>query len=166
MMERSIEPWVGPDITEPRDYTTQLERRRARAVGRPRILVADDDASTSEFLASFGEGATCDLVSVRDGREAFRLLRRDAAFNAAIFNVAMPHLKGVDILHYMKTEKRLSRIPVIILGGGSGLACIADSFAAGALAFLPKPFGKDQLHRILRLILKAHPVSDAIPRAA
>ena len=81
--------------------------------------------------------------------------RTDADFKAAVFNMTMPHLKGVDIVRFMKTEKRLMRIPVVIVTAELGLRLIADSFAAGAALFLPKPFTTDQLQRALRIALSS-----------
>jgi DNA-binding NtrC family response regulator len=93
------------------------------------------------------------VVSVADGRQAYRMLKSDADFAAAVFNMTMPHLDGVDLVRHMKTEKRLMRIPVVIVAGDHGLKLIADSFAAGALAFLPKPFTTEKLARTLRLAI-------------
>jgi FixJ family two-component response regulator len=53
----------------------------------------------------------------------------------------------------MKTEKRLMRIPVVVVSGALGLKTSADSFAAGAIAFLPKPFTSACLHSTVRLVL-------------
>lgn len=119
----------------------------------PRILVADDDASTSELLNSAGQQQGYKVVSVTDGREAFRLLRRDADFSLVIFNLTMPQLPGVDIVRYMKTEKRLMSIPVILVSGEGGLKSVVECFAAGAIAFLAKPFRLDQLRLTIRLAL-------------
>lgn len=119
----------------------------------PRILVADDDAQTGELLNSVGQQQGYKIVSVADGREAFRLLRRDADFSLVIFNLTMSHLPGVDIVRHMKTEKRLMSIPVILVSGEGGLTSVAECFAAGAMAFLAKPFGLEQLRRTVRLAL-------------
>src|SRR5712691_3879137 len=122
---------------------------------RPRVLVADDDPLTSELLTSIAEKEGYKVVSVADGREAYRVLKSDADFNAAVFNMTIPHLKGVDIVRFMKTEKRLMRIPVVIVTGQRGLRLIADSFAAGAMLFLPKPFTTDQLQRAVRIAMSS-----------
>jgi len=90
-----------------------------------------------------------------DGREAYRLLKSDADFKIAIFNMTMPNLRGLDIVRYMKTEKRLMRIPVLVVSGEPGLKQMSDSFAAGATVFLAKPFTPDQLQRTLRIALSS-----------
>ena len=132
-----------------RDLAVALFGTRAFA----RVLVVDDDPVTGQLLASIGERESYQVVSIDDGRKAYRMLKSDADFTAAVFNMTMPNLNGVDIVRYMKTEKRLMRIPVIIVAGDNGLKLIATSFAAGALAFLPKPFTTDKLARTIRLAI-------------
>lgn len=129
----------------------------------PRILVADDDRTTSELLAA--NKLSYRIVSVANGQEAFRILRRDANFSAAVFNMSMSHLPGLDVLKYMKAEKRLLRIPVVIVIGDGGFKLVADSFAAGAIAFLAKPFAANQLQRTLELALRAQQLEEISPAA-
>ena len=132
-----------------KDLAVALFGTRASA----RVLVVDDDPVTGQLLVSIGEREGYQVVSVDDGRKAYRMLKSDADFTAAVFNMTMPNLNGVDIVRYMKTEKRLMRIPVVIVAGDHGLKLISDSFAAGALAFLPKPFTTEKLARTIRLAI-------------
>jgi len=123
------------------------------ALAGARILLGDQDPTTSELLRSLNDRAGFRVVSVSDGREAFRVLKADADFQVAIFNITMPHLHGVDIVKYMKTEKRLMRIPVVLISDEGGAQTVAEGFAAGAMALLSKPFSAEQLHRTLRLAI-------------
>lgn len=118
-----------------------------------RVLVVDDDPTTGQLLSLIGEKEGYQVVSVDDGGKAYRLLKSDANFAAAVFNMTMPSLKGLDLVRHMKTEKRLMRIPVVIVAGDNGLQLISESFAAGALAFLPKPFTREKLARTLGLAI-------------
>jgi FixJ family two-component response regulator len=77
-------------------------------------------------------------------------VKSDAIFVAAVFNMTTPNRMGLDLVRYMKTEKRLMRIPVVIVTGDTELRT-AESFAAGAVAFLPKPLTKEKLALALRL---------------
>ena len=131
-----------------------------------RVLIVDDDPTTAQLLHAMAEKEGYQVVSVDDGRQAYRILKSDANFAAAVFNMTVPHLRGVDIVRHMKTEKRLMRIPVIIVAGEHGLKLITESFAAGALAFLPKPFTTEKLVRTLRLAIGSQAVrkrTDARP---
>jgi len=92
------------------------------------------------------------VVAAKDGREAFRILQSDAEFRAAFFDLQMPHLMGIDLIRYMRTEKRLIRIPVILMTGDQSLSAQVESFAAGAMAFLMKPITNQNMQTILRLL--------------
>lgn len=119
---------------------------------KPRVLVADDDPTTASSLSTLASSDHYEIVLVRDGAEAYRLLKSDADFCAAVINLTMPNIHGLDILRYMKSEKRLQRIPVVIVTAGEGLKLIVESFSAGAVAFLPKPFAAEQLSRLVRMV--------------
>lgn len=128
-----------------------LEKALFGTNGRARVLVVDDDPVTGKLLRSIGEREGYEVVSVDDGRKAFRVLQSDANFMAAVFNMTTPNLKGLDLVRFMKTEKRLMRIPVIIVAGDTGLERIPENFAAGALVFLPKPLTTEKLALTIRL---------------
>jgi DNA-binding response OmpR family regulator len=124
------------------------------SVGAPRrILVADDDPVIRHLVAAVVRRAGYTPVTVEDGREAVRILRSDAGFGAAVFDMMMPHLEGIDIIRHMRTEKRLMRIPVIMMTSETELKLMKDSFEAGATVFLPKPFTALQLQFSLSMLL-------------
>ena len=119
----------------------------------PRVLVADDDPVIRRLLIAALKEEGCTPVVVEDGREAYRLLRSDADFDAAIFDIMMPHLRGVEIVSHMSTERRLMRIPVMLISSERQIRPMGDGFAAGATIFLPKPFTAGQLRVMLRMLL-------------
>jgi DNA-binding response OmpR family regulator len=124
------------------------------SVGAPRrILVADDDPVVRHLVASVIRRAGHTPVTVEDGREAVRVLQSDAGFGAAVLDMMMPHLEGLDIIRHMRTEKRLMRIPVIMMTSETELKLMKDSFEAGATLFLPKPFTVVQLQFSLSMLL-------------
>jgi CheY-like chemotaxis protein len=123
-----------------------------RILRSPRVLVADDDPHTSSCLSDLASEQGFKIVPVRDGGEAYRLFQTDADFRVAIINMTMPGIRGLDILRHMKTENRLKRIPVIIVTGDDGLQVISESFAAGAIALIPKPLKAEQLWLMVRMV--------------
>ncbi len=118
-----------------------------------RILLVDDDPASGLLLTAIGEREDYRIVSVDDGRKAYRMLKSDSDFAAAVFKMPLPHLNGVELISYMKSEQRLLGIPLVIVAAAHGLKLITDSFAAGALLFLPKPFTSEKLARTLRLAI-------------
>lgn len=121
---------------------------------RRRVLVADDDRLTLRMLTAIVEGAGYQAVTAEDGREAFRILQRDAQFSAAIFDMMMPHLQGLDLIVYMKGDARLQSIPIGMITAEQDPKVWDDSIAAGASVFLPKPFTPPQVKMMLRMLIR------------
>jgi CheY-like chemotaxis protein len=118
-----------------------------------RILVADDDPAILRLVATILEKENYRVTSARDGREAYKILQTDQNFTAAIFDVVMPHISGPELVRYMKTEKRLMSIPVMMMTAEQDPKLSSDSFAAGAVVFLPKPFTTAQLQIMLQMLI-------------
>ncbi|HEX7998303.1 MAG TPA: response regulator [Pyrinomonadaceae bacterium] len=118
-----------------------------------RILVADDDPAILRLVTAIVEKEGYTVVAARDGREAYKILQAEADFVAGIFDVVMPHIQGPELVRYMKTEKRLMRIPVMMMTAEQNPKLSSDSFAAGAVVFLPKPFTTAQLQIMLRMLI-------------
>jgi two-component system sensor histidine kinase/response regulator len=118
-----------------------------------RILVADDDPAILRLVTTILERENYTVVGARDGREAYKILQTDPGFTAAILDVVMPHISGPELVRYMKTEKRLMRIPVMMMTAEQDPKLSSDSFAAGAVVFLPKPFTTAQLQIMLQMLI-------------
>ena len=118
-----------------------------------RILVADDDPAILRLVTAIVEKEGYEVVPARDGRDAYKLLQSDGEFVACVFDVVMPHIQGPELVRYMKTEKKLMKIPVMMMTAEQNPKLSSDSFAAGAVVFLPKPFTTSQLQVMLRMLI-------------
>ena len=122
-----------------------------------RILVADDDPAILRLVQTILEKDNYSVVIAKDGREAYKLLQHDTDFIAAVLDVVMPHISGPELVRYMKTEKRLMKIPVMMMTAEQDPKLSSDSFAAGAVVFLPKPFTTAQLQTMLQMLIGRAP---------
>jgi CheY-like chemotaxis protein len=118
-----------------------------------RILVADDDPAILRLVSTILEKESFTVVTARDGREAYKVLQGDHNFTAAILDVVMPHVSGFELVRFMKTEDRLKRIPVMMMTAEQDPKLSSDSFSAGAVVFLPKPFTTAQLQIMLQMLI-------------
>ena len=118
-----------------------------------RMLVADDDPAILRLIATILEKENFNVVMARDGREAYKILQTDPNFTAAILDVVMPHISGPELVRYMKSEDRLKRIPVMMMTAEQDPKLSSDSFSAGAVVFLPKPFTTAQLQIMLQMLI-------------
>jgi len=121
--------------------------------GNRRMLVADDDPAILRLIATILEKENFSVVTARDGREAYKILQVDPDFTAAILDVVMPHISGPELVRYMKSEERLKRIPVMMMTAEQDPKLSSDSFSAGAIVFLPKPFTTAQLQIMLQMLI-------------
>ncbi|MGI9164856.1 MAG: response regulator [Pyrinomonadaceae bacterium] len=117
-----------------------------------RVLVADDDPVIRHLVASVLKKDGYTPIEANDGREAYRILQADSNFRAAIFDMMMPYLEGIDVIRYMRTEKRLIKIPVMMITSERDVKVMTNSFTAGATFFLSKPFTTKQLQTTLGML--------------
>jgi CheY-like chemotaxis protein len=118
-----------------------------------RILIADDDPVMRHLVTTILKQQGCEVVLANDGRDAYRILQSDSQFTAAILDLTMPFLEGLDLIRYMRSERRLMRIPIMMITAQQDIKLMASSFAAGATAFLPKPFTPEQLQTAIRMLI-------------
>ena len=130
-----------------------MENNDTLANDNRRMLVADDDPAILRLIATILEKENFNVVMARDGREAYKILQSDTNFTAAILDVVMPHISGPELVRYMKSEERLKRIPVMMMTAEQDPKLSSDSFAAGAIVFLPKPFTTAQLQIMLQMLI-------------
>jgi len=133
---------------------------------RYRVLMADDDALTLRMVTAIIESQGYQVVAVQDGREALGILQQDAEFCAAIFDMMMPHVQGLDLILYMKRDQRLQSIPVGMITAEQDPKIWDDSVAAGVSVFLPKPFTPPQVQMMLRMLVsKSLPPKNNLPKS-
>jgi CheY-like chemotaxis protein len=118
-----------------------------------RVLVADDDPAILRLVATILEKENYTVVTARDGREAYKIMQADPNFTAAILDVVMPHISGPELVRFMKSEAQLSKIPVMMMTAEQDPKLSSESFSAGAVVFLPKPFTTAQLQIMLQMLI-------------
>lgn len=121
---------------------------------KQQVLVADDDPAILRLVKAIVEKEGFTAVTARDGKEAYKLLQSESGFAAAIFDVVMPYIQGTELVRYMQSEKKLMNIPVIMMTAEQNPRLSSESFSAGAVAFLPKPFTPIQLQTMVRMFMR------------
>jgi DNA-binding NtrC family response regulator len=115
---------------------------------RETLLVAEDHQSARELISSALEDEGYDLVFATTGTEAMNIVGHHPP-DAALLDVSLPGATGPEICRQIKAAS--GNTPVILMSGALERRELADeSSAAGADAFLPKPFSLDELRTVLR----------------
>jgi CheY-like chemotaxis protein len=125
----------------------------SRAVGRPRILVVDDDPVSRSLCERILAALGTEVVHAADGDEGL-----DRATTLApdliISDVNMPGRNGIELAHAIRLDRRTRELPIIFISGEADPDVQARAFAAGALAFLLKPFDPAALRELASAALR------------
>ncbi len=116
------------------------------------ILVVDDEAINRALLGGILEEQYT-LLYAENGAEAIEQVRGHAdTLSLVLLDLLLPDRHGLDILRELKSDARLSRIPVIVVT--SDKEAEVESLTIGAIDFIPKPYPSPKvvLARVLRTI--------------
>lgn len=123
------------------------------------ILLVDDDPDDHYFFrdALKKVNVPSSLTSVHTGAEAMDLLLKKGRYandtlknpDLIVLDLNMPLLTGFDVLHQIKSNTKISGIPVYILSTSQDAADSKRVLDMGASGFYGKPGSAVKLHQII-----------------
>jgi len=117
------------------------------------ILVVDDSVSLRQVVSIALKGAGYDVIEACDGRDALGKLAGQKV-HLVISDVNMPNMDGISFVKAMKEQVAYKFTPVIMLTTEAGDAKKQEGQAAGAKAWVVKPFQPVQmLAAVSKLVL-------------
>ena len=126
-----------------------------------RILVVDDQDDIRETARVVLAGAGYEVVTAPGGREALRLARA-APFDLMLLDINMPDLDGWATLKLVRADDDLESLRVAMFSVKGEVRDKVTSLQDGAVDYITKPFGIDELVARVARILSAVP--SASPR--
>jgi CheY-like chemotaxis protein len=124
------------------DRAKGLRRRDRHAFGGSsvaKILVADDNSNIQKMVGLALKDHGIEVVAVGNGEAAVRKIS-DVRPDLVLADVFMPVRNGYEVCRYVKEDKTLSHIPVILLVGAFDPLDEQEAQKAGADGVLKKPF--------------------------
>jgi CheY-like chemotaxis protein len=110
----------------------------------PRILVVDDVPTVLAVLRIRLEAEGFEVVVARDGVEAIDRARETHP-DLIVLDLMLPRLTGERVCEVLRGDPRTRPIPIVVLSARIGESERLRAFAAGADAFLTKPYDVGQL---------------------
>ncbi len=110
-----------------------------------KILIADDDPGIRDIFKIILTKAGYDIEVKEDANEIFE--NKFSVPDLFLVDKLLSGVDGLDICHYLKTNKQTSHIPVIMVSASPDIGIAA--FKAGADDFVEKPF---ELAHLLKVI--------------
>src|ERR1700692_3208635 len=83
----------------------------ARSV--PLVLVADDDEDILTLVALRFRRSGLEVILARDGEEALELIQTRAP-DAAVLDIAMPKLTGLEVVRGVRDSAATKSIPIVL----------------------------------------------------
>jgi chemotaxis family two-component system response regulator Rcp1 len=124
------------------------------------VLLVDDNEDDIELArqAFKRAGHAGELHVATDGLDGLKFLRREPPYeNAprpaiAIADLNMPRMDGRELLHNIKNDPRLQRLPVIILTTSEAETDVLRAYELHANAYMVKPLDFDRFVEIARAV--------------
>ena len=111
---------------------------------RPLVVVADDDEDILMLVRAALIGGGYDVELARDGGAALSLLRAGHAA-AAVLDVAMPELDGLEVVTRVRSDPAIAWLPIVLLSARAQEADVARGYELGASKYIRKPFSPREL---------------------
>ncbi|MGH2642508.1 MAG: ATP-binding protein, partial [Chitinophagaceae bacterium] len=119
--------------------------------GKSHVLVVEDNGDVRQYICDKLKG-DYSLTECKNGREGMNVALNDIP-DVVVSDVMMPEMGGFELCRRLKTDKRTSHIPVILLTARAEDADKLQGLETGADAYLIKPFNAQELQiRINKLI--------------
>ena len=109
------------------------------------IMIVDDSASLRQVVAISLRGAGYDVIEGCDGVDALKKLNAGSKVNLIISDVNMPNMDGIALVKAVKAMPAHKFTPILMLTTESQEGKKQEGQAAGAKAWMLKPFNPPQL---------------------
>lgn len=113
-----------------------------------RILVVDDEESIRMMIEAALEGPDFSVFHADNGRDALALARA-ALPDIVVLDWTMPGMAGLDVLREMRAGTATKGVPVVVVTAMCQERNREEAIAAGADAYLFKPFSPLELLRTI-----------------
>lgn len=116
------------------------------------IMIVDDSASLRQVVSIALRGAGYEVLEGCDGKDALRKLTGQKV-HLIISDVNMPNMDGISLVKAVKQLPAYRFTPIVMLTTESQAAKKAEGQAAGAKAWMLKPFNPPQLLSVVQKLV-------------
>ena len=116
------------------------------------ILIVDDSASLRQVVSIALKGAGYETLEACDGQDGLNKLKGQKV-HLIISDVNMPNMDGISMVKAVKAMPAYKFTPIVMLTTESQEAKKREGQAAGAKAWIVKPFRPDQLLDVVQKLV-------------
>ncbi|MGH7848698.1 MAG: response regulator [Thermodesulfobacteriota bacterium] len=114
------------------------------------VLVVDDEKLIAMDIKKIVTSEGHDVITTQSGIEASRAIE-DSNIDLVFLDLVLPDMNGVEVLKEIKKAK--SGLPVVIITGYPDSEIMNQALELGPISVLKKPFSRDQIRDLLKILL-------------
>jgi FOG: CheY-like receiver len=128
----------------------------------PRILLIEDNEGDAELTieALKSNSITSEIRVINNGEEAIDFLKSSAGMvnkplpDLILLDINLPRSDGKEVLHFVKTDNELKKIPVVMLTTSSLQKDISYSYNNHANCYIVKPGNLKDFTTVINSIIR------------
>lgn len=117
---------------------------------QPCVLLVEDDRSVRRYLEVTLQRSGYRVVTAADGLEAMKVALAQPV-DVVVTDAIMPNLGGRELARFLRSNQKLSHLPIVLLTGQENKDAVTDENLIDA--FLFKPVKADELNSCLIALL-------------
>lgn len=117
------------------------------------IMTVDDSASLRQMIGVVLRGGGYEVVEAIDGMDALSKLKGQE-LQLFLTDVNMPNMDGLEFTRQLRAMPQYKFIPIVLLTTESHTDKKQQGKAAGATAWIIKPFDPDQLLAVVKKVMR------------
>ena len=117
-----------------------------------RILMVEDSPSVRQLMSFTLRGAGYEVVEANNGEEALQKFATEAV-DMVVTDLNMPKMDGKTLISNLRSDPQNRFLPIVMLTTEDDENKRQEVRAAGASAWISKPFKPTQLLNVVRMVL-------------
>jgi CheY-like chemotaxis protein len=125
-------------------HSSRHENTAVADLERGWLLVVDDNEINRNILSRYLERRGHCVATAASGREVLAILEH-RTFDLILLDIMMPDLNGFQVLQQLRSDSRLSEIPVIFISALDDALGKVQAFRTGGVDYVTKPFQSEEV---------------------
>ena len=117
------------------------------------IMTVDDSPSLRQMVGLVLQGASYGVIEAVDGVDALSKLNGQE-LHLFLVDVNMPNMGGLELTRQLRAMPQYKFVPIVLLTTESSAEKKLEGKAAGATAWIIKPFDPDQLLAVVKKVMR------------
>lgn len=118
-----------------------------------RILAVDDSSTVRQMVSFTLASAGYEVIEASDGQDALSKLSSPVPLRMVLTDLNMPKLDGIGLIRQLRAHPSFKYVPIVVLTTESETEKKQAARAAGATAWIVKPFRPEQLLAVIQKVL-------------